>query len=167
MAGPMSQVANTRNFLLIILVVWRGRPRPRTLPHLSHWMHEISARNILDFKLSGFRGRRRPRHIISLFKLPARRLTHKFLFPKSEYYSRPHGEDWFFHRQNVILHLAHVEFILAFVDRKYFATRRGIRDFCIALDDYCLMRVLGAYNAIYILGQITCLARLAASTENE
>jgi len=103
----------------------------------------------------------------ALFEFPARRLTLKVFLPQSKHYAGTYSKDRFLHRQNVVLHPLHAEFVLALIDGKELSTRGDIGYFCDAFDDDCFVRMFGADHAVIILGQIARLPRFAASAEQE
>src|SRR5882672_4795552 len=120
MASPMSQVAKTRYFLVMILV--------------------------------GDRAER------ILFNLPASGFSHEMFLPQAEHYTGAYCEDGFLHRENILLHVLHVELVLSLVEGKELAPWLHIGYFRDALHDDRFICMFGTHYAVGVLGQVTRLA---------
>jgi hypothetical protein len=100
-------------------------------------------------------------------EFPARRFTLEVLFPKRKDDAGEDGEDWFFHRQDIVFHARHIELVLSLIRPEKFPPGCQVGDLRDALDYNCLARIFCADHAFRVLRKVSRFARLAPCTENK
>jgi CxxC motif-containing protein (DUF1111 family) len=99
-----------------------------------------------------------PEDCLLPFKFPSRGLADELLLPQTKHHARTHCEDRLFHRENIFLHLRHVELVLALIPGKELAAHRHIGDVGYTFNNDGFVRVFRTDNALGVLRQVARLA---------